>query len=367
MSSKIFRSEIETIQKLSELLDDAELHQELEYFVESHPWRSLLIYGGLYVRRISSANISAFFARKTLETMEEVCGQKAEVGEKMRLVRHIHRWAEKLGIRSFLIRIQHSLKRRTISRTPAGEELLLARQRLDQLLVAVAFLVFAFEDAAMRAAIKSVEQITVKRVKRNKERFVDRVPLKDYLAILHEQLRDNKESIQPLDSFFDELIRTAGLGRTQSFEQRATRLKKCIELLIEEAGCRIEKPDRIFSYADSLDSISQYAEWLFDVGEERFFNKYKWAYPRGQSFNDLNAFWVACMIGLFAFDQAVDRSLALAQASKRAEGEAAATEADGREDSVMEVEQASQKEETQQSVILKDLGADPILRLAVSG
>jgi hypothetical protein len=176
--------------------------------------------------------------------------------------------------------------------------------------------------------------------------------LNDYVAVLEPQFREgNEEAIQPLVTFFDKLVRSAGLEKLPSCEQRAVELKECVELLIEEAGRRIEKPDRVFSYADSLDSISRYAEWLFDVGgeeEERFFNKYNWAYPRGQSFDNLNAFWVACMIGLFAFDQAVDRSLALAHASKRAEVEATATEVEGEEDPVVNAEQASQEKKTQQ-------------------
>jgi len=327
MDFKDFYSEIESIQKRFKSVGKDRLYQELQRLVESHPWRSPLIYGGLYIRQAGSAAVSAFFARKTLEAIEEVCGQ----------------------------------------RTAKSEEALMIRKQLDQLLVAMAFLVFAFDGVALRAKVRAIERGIAKKIERIRERFVDKVPLNDYLAVLKRQFREDKV-IQPLDTFFDEMIRSAGLDEEPSFEQRAARLKECVERLIEETGRKVEKPDRVFSCADSLDSISRYAEALFDVGEggERFFNKYQWAYPRGRSFNNLNAFWTTCMMGLFAFGQALDRAIALARVSEQAEVEAASTETEGEEGSVARLE-ASQKGETQQKKpVSRKVETTLKLRLVVS-
>lgn len=374
MNSKGFYFQLQDIQKRAKSVDESQLYQELQCFVGLHPWRLPLIYGGLYIRQTNFPDVSAFFARKTLEAIEEVCGRGTEVDEETllrRAARYIYRLAEKLGIEPLLVAIRRFFQPKTTRRmtklgyaaVPSqnlhasqaareGEELQLTRKRLDQLLVAMAFLVFAFDNPALRARVRVVEQGIARKIRRIRERFIDRVPLNDYLAVLEPQFREgSEEAVQPLTTFFDELVRSAGLEKPPSSEQRAVELKGCVELLIEEAGRRIEKPDRIFSYADSLDSISRYAEWLFDVGgeeEERFFNKYQWAYPRGRSFSNLNAFWTACMTGLLAFDQALDRSIAWAQASKRTEVEVAATEAEGEEGPVVKAEQSSQERETQQ-------------------
>jgi hypothetical protein len=107
---------------------------------------------------------------------------------------------------------------------------------------------------------------------------------------------------------------------------------------------------------------------LFDVGGEggeRFFNKYKWAYPRGQSFDNLNAFWTACMIGLFAFNQALDRVIALAHVSEQNEVQAVSTEAEGQEGSVARTERASQKRGTPKEPI-GGVGYDPTLKPVAS-
>jgi hypothetical protein len=372
MNSQGFYFQLQDIQKRAKSVGESQLYQELQCFVELHPWRSPLIYAGLYIRQMDYPDVSAFFARKTLEAMEEVCGRGIEADRETllrRAAKYIYRLVEKPGVEPILAAIRRFFQPKTTARTTKSgyvavspknlhasqaakesEELQLTKKRLDQLLVATAFLVFAFDNTALRAGIGVAERGIAGKIRRIRERFVDRVPLNDYVAVLEPQFREgNEEAIQPLVTFFDELVRSAGLEKLPSCEQRAVELKECVELLIEEAGRRIEKPDRVFSYADSLGSISQYAEWLFDLGEARFFDKYKWAYPRGQSFDDLNAFWVACMIGLFAFDQAVDRSLALAQATKQAEVEAtAAIEAEGEEGPVVKAEQASQEEETQQ-------------------
>lgn len=330
MNSKDFYSKIEGIQKRSESMNNDQLYRELQRFVESHLWRSPLIYGGLYIRQTGPAIVSTFFASKTLEAIEEVCERGTE----------------------------------------RSEEALMTRKRLDQLLVAMTFLVLAFDGAPLRARVRAVEQDIARKVRHIRKRFVDKVPLSDYLAIVEQRFRGDEGFIQPFGTFFDDLIRRARLDEDPSFKQRATKLKECVELLIEEAGRRIEKPDRVFSCADSLDSISRYAESLFDVGgevRERFFNKYKWAYPRGQTFDNLNAFWTACMIGLFAFGQALDRSIALAQVSEQAEVEAASTEAEGEEGSVVRVEKASRKGETQQKKpIFRDVGTNLNLKLVVS-
>lgn len=330
MNSKDFYSEIERIQKRLKSVDNDQLYRELQQFVELDLWRSPLIYGGLYIRQAGSAAVSAFFARKTLEAIEEVCERGTEKSEEARM----------------------------------------ARKQLDQLLVAMTFLVLAFNNTALRAAIRGVEQDIARKMRRIREHFVDKVPLNDYLVVLEQQLQENEEFVRSLGTFFDELLRSAGLEKAPSFEQRAAKLKECVELLIGEAGRKIEKPDRIFSCADSLDSIARYAESLFDVGEEggeRFFNKYKWAYPRGRSFNNLNAFWTACMIGLFAFGKALDRAIASAQVSEQNEVQEASTETEGEEGSVVRAEKASREREAQQrKPVFRDIGTNLQLKLAVS-
>jgi hypothetical protein len=199
------------------------------------------------------------------------------------------------------------------------EELRLARKQLDDLLVAMTFLVFAFDGTTLRAATKALERGLAKKVRLARKRFIDQVPLGDYLAVLNHEFRKNETAVGPLGRFFDELIKSAAVDQSVSLAQRTAGIKRCIEGLIEEAGRRIEKPDRIFYSAESLDSISEYAESLFDVEaeKEKFSKKYKWAYPRGRSFTSLNNFWAVCMIGLFALGQALDRYVASAQASEK--------------------------------------------------
>jgi len=336
MNSKDFYFEIGNVQERPKSLDQDQLYQALQRSVKAHPWRSPLIYG-LYARQIGSADVAAFFARKTLEAIEAVCEQGINKGGKT---------LKKPGMElldRLLAPILRVLKHITARRMPE-EELQFRRKRLDQLLVAMTFLILAFDSTQLRAVIESVDQDIAKELRRIKARFIDTVPLRDYLAILERQFQKSEEVIQPLSMLFDELIRSANLEETSSFEQRVANLRKCVETLVEEAGRRIEKPDRIFSYADSLDIISRYAESLFDIGENgkgRFFSKYKWAYPRGRSFDNLNRFWIACMIGLFSFDQALDRSVALAH--EQAEAKATSIQ-DGSEKSLStEIDKTPQK------------------------
>jgi hypothetical protein len=204
-----------------------------------------------------------------------------------------------------------------------SEELRLARKRLDELLVVMAFLVFVFDNSNLRGEIEAIEQDIASKVIRLRQQFVDQLPLRMYLSILERQFRSNEPVFQSLNRFFDDLIRTATLDQATPLEQRATNLERCVELLIGEAGRRIEKPDRIFHAADILDSISVYADSLFDTEGERFFKKYKWAYPRGQSFDNLNMFWTAGMVGLFAFEGALERHVVSVRASETEKTKAA--------------------------------------------
>jgi hypothetical protein len=393
MNSKDFYSEIAGIQKRLKSVDSDELYRELQHLIGSHPWRSPLIYGGLYIRQTGSTAVSVFFARKTLEAIEEVCERGTEEDRETLLgsqtAGRVYKLGKKPGVKPILAKTRLFFKRKTAKRTlelghvvappqdlyapqaaSESEELRLTRKRRDELLVAMTFLVLAFDNTALRARIRVAEQRIAGKIRRIRQGFVDKVPLNDYLVVLGQQFQENEEVVKPLGTFFDELIRNAGLEKTPSFGQRAAKLKECVELLIEEAGRRIEKPDRMFSCADSLDSISRYAESLFDVGGEggdRFFNKYKWAYPRGRSFENLNAFWTACMIGLFAFGQALDRSVALAQVSEQADVDVAHTETKGEGGSVARIEGASRKSETQQKkTIFRDIGTNLKLKRVVS-
>jgi len=271
---------------------------ELQHSVELYPWRSPLIYASHYITQGGSPT-STFFASKTLEAIEQVCTRGTRRGEATLVVNQI---------------------------VNESEELRLARKQLDELLVAIAFIVFTFDGTAFRVMAKGLDQGFAKKVQLIRKRFIDQVPLADYLAVLNREFRKNEKTIEPLSKFFDELIKNAAAGQSFSLTQRATGLRICIKGLIEEAGRRIEKPDRIFYSAESLDIISEYAESLFDVDaeKEKFFRKYKWAYPRGKSFNNLNIFWAICMIGLFAIEQALDRHVASVQASETDKAETTA-------------------------------------------
>lgn len=113
-----------------------------------------------------------------------------------------------------------------------------------------------------------------------------------------------------LKTFFEDLIVNAGHGKIRSFEHKVYKFKRYLELLIKETGSRIEKPDRIFSYADCLDTVSQFAQSLFDSGKiqgKEYFSKHKWDYLWSKSFDELRVFWVTCMTGLFTFAQSFDR------------------------------------------------------------
>ncbi len=275
---------IKYLQKELRQGDNEKLSSELKCYVNSQPWCSQLIYGSMYIKQTQTSNTSEYFAIKTLETIEAMCEGRINNEEST------------------------CIKNQDVNINKAIES---SRKQRDQLLISLAFLSLAFVSKKLRIKIQDIEKDISKKITRYRESFIDEVPLKDYLMILDKHLRKSEAALMPLRRFFDALIRDAISEKNHCFQDRTAMLKNYSELLFKEAGRRIEKPDRIFSCADTLDLIAEYTEMIFNVGEDsgkKFLKKYNWAYPRGQSFEDLNAFWTACMIGLFAFSQALDES-----------------------------------------------------------
>lgn len=274
-------SEIEKIQKLVESGNEDQVNQELEKYILLDQWQSPLIYGYLYIKQKGTLPVAAFFAKNIIEFIENNCESKEKCNKTISIAGRV-----------------------------ASKKFALIRQQTNQFLVATTFSVFLFDKRILREAIETIQKIIAKKIRQIKKHFIDNVPLADYASILKIHYQKNAIAFVELNSFFDELIKDAGLYEASEIEMRTANLKKCLELLIEEVGRKIEKPDRIFSIADSLDIISKYAESLFDSNcaeGEKFFNKYNWAYPRGRSFCDLNAFWTTCMVGLYLFIKALDR------------------------------------------------------------
>lgn len=269
MKTDDFYSEIEDIQNRLESVNNGQLDRELGYFVRTQPWQAPLIYWGLYSSGIGSSSTQAFFAKKTLDIVEEACDRK--------LLKKEPQTAGKL---------------------------------LDQLLISITILTFAFDTEVQRKVIDLIEQGVKRKIELSRPRYVDKIPLKNYLALLRHKLKQNEEALRPLTSFFDELIRYACSDKPALIKQRAAKFIKNIELMIEEAACKIEKPDRVFSYAESMDTTIGFAEFLFSpdkMKRKSTFNEYKWNYLRSKNVGDLRLFWVTCMVGLFTFSRSVDR------------------------------------------------------------
>jgi hypothetical protein len=282
-------SEIEDIQRQLRVADKKQMHQKLLHFVESHSWSSLLLFRSLYEKDKDLDDAAVFLASEALEAIDRACGEASKPGKP--------------------------------PTTGEGEEAQLFREQLDELLIAMAFLVFTFDSPALRKKIRDIDRDIARRIRRMKRGFLDGVPLGEYLDILERKLIDSDEAAQPLSVFLYELLRRASSNRRLTTDQEANEFGKCVESLISEAGRRIEKPDRLFSYADTLDFISRRADSWFDVIEDgdkrkkvyRFSKKYKWAYRRGRTFSNLNRFWAACIVGLSLFIRALDRFIASSQ------------------------------------------------------
>lgn len=279
-----FYKEIEDIQKQSNSMDNDQLARELQYYLQLDTWRSLLLYGGLYISKIGKPPVLAFYAQKTLETVEMVC--KKIPGDDDRIAKNDK------------------------TTTESGESPL--RRILDQLLISLAILVFCFDNSTRRQITESIEHSIRKKLYDSKSRFIDELSLDDYLNILSAKLRESDKTLKSLCTFFDDLIINAGWGKMghRAFKNQAHQYKKYIERLIREASYKLEKPDRIFSYAESMNDVTHLAESFFDHGKLKGkapFDKSQWDYLCDNPSERLGFFWVTCMVGLFVFSQSFDR------------------------------------------------------------
>lgn len=294
MNTNNLYSEIEQIHKLVESENVDQVNQELEKIILLNPWQSPLIYGYLSIKHQRKTPSSAFFARNFVAVIENFFESKEKCSQTI-----------------------------PIAGCVADKEFALIRQQTNQFLVAVTYLIFLFDKKILREVVEVIQKIISKKVKQTKKHFIDKVPLTDYTSILNIHYQKNEIAFVELNSFFSELIKDSGVDEVKEPEVRIKHLKKCLEFLIEEVGRQIEKPDRIFAIADSLDIITKFAELLFDhkcTEGEKFFNKYRWAYPRGRSFDDLNTFWTTCMVGLYLFIEALDRYLDIKQKTVKTNG-----------------------------------------------
>ncbi|MCP5102331.1 MAG: hypothetical protein GY950_03080 [bacterium] len=318
MNLKKFYDEIEDIQKQSKSMDYVQFQKKLSCYIRIHPWRSPLIYGYLYTSGIYSHRIISFFAKKTLEAIENVCEQRIEKDNKK----------------------FENTKNSTDNKTSQ-----IARTQLDQLLISLTILILAFEIPEQSDAINDLEKRIWKKLKDINIRFIDKLPLNVYLKLLKNKFQQNEKAFKPLKTFFYHLIQNAGLDKSQSLEHQATNFKKNIERLIEETGNRIEKPDRIFSYVESLDEVTHFANSLFDSEELRgkVSLKYKWDYSQSNSIEELKVFWVTSMTGLFAFTQAFDSFSTSSQKTEKIQKEITLSQTQAKEKSAGEGEKISQE------------------------
>jgi hypothetical protein len=339
MNFRNFYSEIEDIQKRLKSKDNEPLYRELQYFIQSHPWRSPLIYGSLYISQVGSSTVLSFFARKTFEIIEKVCEQRIKNNNTLK-------------------------KNQSVSKS---EELKLSKKRLEQLLISITLIIYASERLDQRDAIDNVDQVIQKKLRNIGPRFIDKLPMDDYLNLLRHKFRQNEKAFKPLSIFFDNLVKHADLYDPRLFEQQTTKFKRYIELLIEEAGGMIEKPDRIFSYSDSLNAVLIFAESLFSTDKMKkslSLSKYKWVFQRNKSFDDLRVFWVTCMTGLYAFAQSIDRFNALPQTSEKVQREATSIKTKEKEMPLTGEKKASQgKVKKPKKSFFRNLGINPILEL----
>jgi len=299
--------------------DNDKLHRELQHFVQFDSWRSPLIYGSLYISKIGSSTVLGFFARKTLEEIEKICKQRIKKDNK---------------------------KFNGYQSADESEESQVYKKLLDHLLVSIAILVFLFDIQEQRNAIDGVERVIQNKLGNNQSRFIDKLPLGEYLNLLGHRFRQNEGTFQPLSIFFNELIKNTGLNEVPLSEHKVNKFKKYIELLIEESGSRIEKLDRIFSYAGSMDTVIHFAKSLFGSGEMKgkiSFDAYIWDYRLSKSINNIRLFWVTCMTGLYAFAQSFDRFIALSKESEKVQGEAASIKTPEKDEPVISDENISRE------------------------
>lgn len=339
MNFRNFYQEIEEIQERLKAVDNDRLYRELQYFIRLHPWRPPLIYASLYISRVGSSTVLAFFAGKTFEIIEKVCEQRIKSDNILKKDQSVNK----------------------------NEELKLSKKQLEQVLISITLILYASERSNQRNAIDHIDQVIQKKLRKIKPRFIDKLPTNDYLNLLKYKFRQHERTFKPLNTFFDNLVKSADLYDPKLFEHQNTKFKKYIELLIEEASSMIEKPDRIFSYADSLDTVLLFAESLFSNDKMKgkmSLNKYRWFFKRDKSFDDLRVFWVTCMTGLYAFAQSIDRFIALSQPAEKTQKEAASSKIQEKEKPLSGTKKVSrEKIKKPKKSLLRNLGVNPILEL----
>lgn len=181
---------------------------------------------------------------------------------------------------------------------------------IDEVLIALSFAVFTFDNPELRIITHLVEQKIAKKIEQTKAKMVDKVSLKEYRSILSLEVKKNLDVLKPISDTFYKLIECSMGGKRQPYGMILGKMDCCIDVLIQEAGSRIEKPDRAFYSAQCLDLIANYSESLFSEEHTgNFYDKYKWAYPKGKSFHDLNLFWTVCLIALFVMSQSLEKYL----------------------------------------------------------
>lgn len=252
-----------------ELADEDSLYRKLQPFIESHSWRLPLIFTGLYLRGQGKTSegedsndkeVSRFFARATLGIIGGI----------------------------------YESSKNTIS----ASQQVLTRKDIDELLIALAFQVLAFDSKSLRKTIREVQDnLTSTITRERRERLVDGLTLERYLDFLSGGLKGNRD-LDPLRAFFQDLVQKASFGRVPL---STSHLVKSCELLIERISYSLENPATSLYYVDKLPYISKYAEsrGLFTSGKERDRRKYRWAYGKGEGITSLSLFWTACLIGVF--------------------------------------------------------------------
>jgi hypothetical protein len=246
----------------------------------------------LYTTRVDSSRVLAFFAQKALEAIEKTC----------------EHWKDKPAMRS--------------QTATESEKSQFPKNQLELLIISLAILIQTFNGQKLSHAIDDIKEAIQKKLTDLPRRFIDKPPLDDYLKILEHRFKKNKDAFQSLNTFFDDFLKNACSDTPhQSFVKQVTGFKKYFLILLEEVGLRIEKPDRIFLYAESLDTVTYFTESLLSSDEIRAtmkipFNKSKWDYQKKNSMENLKIFWITCMIGIFAFVQSYDHFIALSPESE---------------------------------------------------
>jgi hypothetical protein len=244
-----------------ELADQLSLYRKLQPFIESHSWRLPLIFTGLYLRErrgesggdTSDKKVSRFFARATLEIIGKIYGLPEDGGNR-------------------------------------GQQEL-TKRNMEELLVALAFQVLAFDSEALQRIIRELlDQLSKAIAKEKRKRFVDGLTLNRYVDVLGKEIGGNKD-LTSLRTFYQDLVQRANFGRTPL---ATSHLKLSCDYLIEKMGHVLENRGSLLFYVDKLGYVSKYAE-----SRDLFTSNYRWALGNGKGISNLDLFWTTGLVGIF--------------------------------------------------------------------